>query len=108
MAGTYLVATLASPAISSEAVLINNFFCLAAFALGMLASYNLEFYARRDYYVSHLLELERRKVESANQQLEETVEKRTAMLARANEELRHEIDAHQQLDQEKKQLEKLQ
>ena len=102
---TYLVATLASSTMNHDAIVINNFFCLSAFAVGMLASYNLEFYARRDYFMSHLLEMERQKVESANQQLEETVEKRTAMLALANEELRHEIDAYQRLDKEKKQLE---
>jgi signal transduction histidine kinase/ActR/RegA family two-component response regulator len=102
---TYLIATLTSGTMSREAVVINNFFCMAAFSVGMLASYNLEFYARRDYFMSHLLELERQKVESANQQLEQTVEKRTAMLATANEELRLEIDAYQRLDKEKKQLE---
>ncbi|MEJ2155173.1 MAG: ATP-binding protein [Desulfobacteraceae bacterium] len=102
---TYLIATLASKTMEQDAVVINNFFCLSAFMVGMLASYNLEFYARRDYFMSHLLELERQKVESVNQQLEQTVEKRTAMLAMTNEELRHEIDAYQQLDKEKKQLE---
>ncbi len=102
---TYLVATLTSSTMSRDAVVISNFFCLAALAVGMLASYNLEFYARRDYFMSHLLELERQKVESANLQLEQTVEKRTAMLATANKDLRNEIDAYQRLDKEKKQLE---
>jgi signal transduction histidine kinase/ActR/RegA family two-component response regulator len=102
---TYFVATLASANLSREAVLINNFFCISAFSMGMLSSYNLEFYARRDYFMSHLLALERNKVEAANEQLEHTVEKRTALLALANEELRRQIDAHQQLDEEKKQLE---
>ncbi|MGD9364315.1 MAG: ATP-binding protein [Desulfobacteraceae bacterium] len=71
----------------------------------MLASNTLEFYARRDFFMSYLLEKERQKVELANQRLEQTVEKRTAMLARANEELRQKINAHQQLGKEKKQLE---
>ena len=107
---TYLFATILTAIMQKETglwnlVLINNFFCLSASALGMLASYNLEYYARRDYFMSHLLELERKKVEAANEQLEHTVEKRTALLALANQELRHQIDAHQQLDDEKKQLE---
>jgi len=101
----YLVSTLASSTLSRDAVVISNFFCLSALAVGMLASYNLEFYARRDYFMSHLLELERRKVQLANLQLEQTVEKRTAMLATANEDLRNEIDAYQRLDKEKKQIE---
>ena len=105
LAVTYFGASLASDTMGRDAVVTSNFFCLAALAVGMLASYNLEFYARRDYFMSHLLELERQKVESANLQLEQTVEKRTAMLATANEDLRHEIDAYQRLDKEKKQLE---
>ncbi len=105
LALAYLFATLASGRLPRSVLYINNFFCLAANVVGMLASYNLEFYARRDYFMSYLLKIERHKVETANQQLEQTVQKRTAMLALANEELRHEIRAHQQLDQEKKQLE---
>jgi signal transduction histidine kinase/ActR/RegA family two-component response regulator len=106
----YLVATIIVTTMQHNTdlwnmVWINNFFCLSANALGMLASYNLEFYARRDYFMSHLLEMERKKVERANQQLEQTVEKRTAMLALANENLQQQISAHRQLDQEKKQLE---
>ncbi len=102
---TYLAATAASDSLPRDVLYINNFFCLSANFVGMLASYNLEFYARRDYFMSHLLKLERLKVETANQLLEQTVQKRTAMLAQANEELRREINAHRQLDKEKKQLE---
>lgn len=105
LAITYLLATIISDTIPQDAIFINNFFCLSANVLGMLASYNLEYYARRDYFMSHLLEIERQKVESANQKLENKVQERTAMLARANEKLRQKINAHQQLDKEKKQLE---
>ena len=102
---TYLAATAASDTLPRNVFFINNLFCLSANLVGMLASHNLEFYSRRDYFMSHLLKIERQKVESANQRLEQTVQKRTALLARTNEELRREISAHQQLDNEKKQLE---
>jgi signal transduction histidine kinase len=102
---TYLAATAASDTLPRNVFFINNLFCLSANLVGMLASHNLEFYSRRDYFMSHLLKIERQKVENANQQLEQTVQKRTALLARTNEELRREIGAHQQLDNEKKQLE---
>jgi signal transduction histidine kinase len=102
---TYLAATAASGTLPRNVLFINNLFCLSANLVGMLASYNLEFYGRRDYFMSHLLTIERQKVESANQLLEQTVQKRTALLARTNEELRREIRAHHQLDNEKKQLE---
>jgi len=102
---TYLAATAASDTLPRNVFFINNLFCLSANLVGMLASHNLEFYSRRDYFMSHLLKIERQKVESANLRLEQTVQKRTALLARTNEELRREISAHQQLDNEKKQLE---
>jgi signal transduction histidine kinase len=102
---SYLAVTAASDTLPRNVFFINNLFCLSANIVGMLASHNLEYYSRRDYFMSHLLRIERQKVESANQQLEQTVQKRTAMLARTNEELRREIHAHQQLDNEKKQLE---
>jgi hypothetical protein len=44
-----------------------------------LVSYSLEYYARRDFYMSNMVEKERQKAESANQRLEQTVQKRTAM-----------------------------
>ncbi len=101
----YLIGTIVSDNLPYNMVVNNNFFCMSANFMGMLASYGLEFYARRDYYMSHLLALEHLRAEAANQQLEQTVQKRTAMLAAANEDLRQEIEAHQQLDREKKQLE---
>jgi signal transduction histidine kinase len=101
----YLIATAASDTLPRDVLFANNLFCLSANLVGMLASYNLEFYGRRDYFMSHLLKIERQKVENANQRLEQTVQQRTALLARTNEELRREISVHQQLDHEKKQLE---
>ena len=101
----YLICTVTNSDLPSNMVVNNNFFCMSANFMGMLVSYGLEFYARRDYYMSHLLAVEHLRAEAANQQLEQTVQKRTAMLAATNEELRQEIKAHQQLDQEKKQLE---
>ncbi len=102
---TYLAVTVSIKNLPGHVVFVNNYFVLSANLIGMLASYNLEFYARRDYYMSHRLKIERQKVKTANQQLEQTVEKRTTMLAMANEELRNEIKIHQQLDQDKNQLE---
>ncbi len=101
----YFLLSFNSDHIPFNIMLSNNYFCMAANFLGMLASYNLEFYARRDYFMSHLLHIERQKVVSINQQLEHKVEQRTAMLALANEDLRQEVLVHQQLDQDKKQLE---
>jgi signal transduction histidine kinase/ActR/RegA family two-component response regulator len=105
LALAYLVLSVSRGNLPREAMFINNFFCLSANLVGMLASYNLEYYARSDYFTSHLLKIEQQKVLTVNLELEQTVQKRTALLALANKELRQEIDAHQRLDQEKKQLE---
>jgi signal transduction histidine kinase/ActR/RegA family two-component response regulator len=103
--GLYLTTTLFSPDLPSTLIFNNNFFCITANLMGMLVNYSLEYYARRDYFITKLLEKEREKTASINQRLEQTVEKRTAMLALANDDLRHKIKAHKQLDKEKKQLE---
>jgi hypothetical protein len=81
---SYLAVTAASDTLPRNVFFINNLFCLSANLVGMLASHNLEFYGRRDYFMSHLLKIERQKVENANQQLEQTVQKRTSLLARTN------------------------
>jgi signal transduction histidine kinase/CheY-like chemotaxis protein len=69
----------------------NNFFFISANLIGMLACYSIERYARRDFFLVHLLTREREKVSQANQKLEKRVAARTAALERANSELAFEI-----------------
>ena len=65
-------------------VLINNsFFFISANIIGMLACYSIEYYARRDFFLVHLLENEREKVRAVNLELEERVQERTALLTEA-------------------------
>jgi signal transduction histidine kinase len=105
LVAAYLMMTWIWGTLPVNGFFINNLFCLSACVLGMLASYNLELYARQDYFMAHLLEEERQKVEAVNQHLEQIVENRTALLNRANEELSSEISLHRQLSHEKQQLE---
>ena len=85
------------------AVLIsNNFFFISANAIGMLACYSIEFYARRDYFLTQQLEIEREKVNQVNQELEERVEKRTADYRIINRALEQEITGHKQAESQKK------
>ncbi len=105
LAAVYLVAMWIRGTLPPHVFFINNLFCLSACVLGMLASYNMEFYARRDYFMAHLLKEERKKAETLNGQLAQMVETRTAMLNQANDELTHEIHIHRQLDREKGRLE---
>ena len=69
----------------------NNFFFLSANIVGMFACYSIEFYSRKDFMQSGLLESEKKKVHAANRKLEKRVEERTAQLVNANEDLKQEI-----------------
>jgi PAS domain S-box-containing protein len=68
----------------------NNFFFLTGNIFGMFAGYSIEFYLRRDFFQTLLLEAEKKKVLQANLKLEERVEIRTAQLVKMNEELKQE------------------
>ena len=74
------------------AILVNNnFFFLTGNILGMFACYSIEYYLRKEFYISRLLEAEKKKVNEANFLLEKKVEKRTHQLTLINEELNQEI-----------------
>jgi signal transduction histidine kinase/CheY-like chemotaxis protein len=101
----YAAAALRNPQLDLMVLANNISFCATANIIGMMVCYAFEYYARRDFYMRHLLNEEHRKVEAAKIVLEQRVKERTAMLAATNEELRREIEAHQRLDWEKEALE---
>lgn len=78
----------------------NNFFFISTNIVGMLACYSNEFYARRDYFMTKQLDLEREKVNTINQELEERVQKRTAEYQIVNEALEKEIADHKRAEEE--------
>jgi signal transduction histidine kinase len=63
----------------------NNFFFISANLIGMFAAYNIEYYARRNFFLSHKLESEKLLVLDANKNLEMMVEERTKELVKAKE-----------------------
>lgn len=63
----------------------NNFFFISANLIGMFAAYNIEYYTRRNFFLSQRLESERLLVLDANKNLEITVEERTKELLKAKE-----------------------
>jgi PAS domain S-box-containing protein len=78
----------------SSGVLVNNgMFLLASNVACMVASYMIEYWARRDFYSRQLLQIERERVAQANAQLETRVEERTAALTQANVDLQAEMAA---------------
>lgn len=63
----------------------NNFFFISANLIGMFAAYNIEFYARRNFFLSQKLESEKIQVLEANKNLEIIVTERTSELLKAKE-----------------------
>ncbi len=78
----------------SSGVLVNNgMFLLASNVACMVASYMIEYWARRDFYSRQLLQIERERVAQANAQLETRVKERTVALTQANVDLQAEMAA---------------
>jgi len=67
-------------------ILINtNFFFISANLIGMFAGYNIEYYARRNFFLNYELDNEKLLVEAINNNLEKTVQERTNELQLAKE-----------------------
>jgi signal transduction histidine kinase/ActR/RegA family two-component response regulator len=84
----------------------NNFFFISANFVGMFSCYYIEHYARRDFYLAHLLEQEQEKIVAANQTLEKIVQDRTSQLVETNKSLRMEIEDRKTAEAKKADLEK--
>ena len=77
---------------TSIPVLINNnFFFLTGNILGMFACYSIEFYLRKEFIQSRMLDTEKSKVNAANLELEKGVAERTSQLVIMNKDLEREI-----------------
>ncbi|WP_319525877.1 ATP-binding protein [uncultured Desulfosarcina sp.] len=67
--------------------------------LGMLICYSIETQERKSFFLTTLLEKEKRKTEAANRNLEKRVEERTAALQRINRDLYKEVQERKQAEQ---------
>ncbi len=82
----------------------NNFFFVGANLIGSFACYAIEYYARRDFLLKHLLNAEKEKVRIARDTLEKTVRERTAALSRTNAMLEKEITVRKEAEKKKMEL----
>ena len=57
----------------------NNFFFISANIMGMIACYSLEYYARRNFFLTQQIEMERKKINRANRTLEREIAERERM-----------------------------
>ena len=83
----------------------NNFFFLSANILCMFVAYSIEYYLRRDFIQTRLLEVEKKKVTQANIELENRVRDRTAQLETTNNNLKREIAERKRAERERRYLE---
>ena len=69
----------------------NNFFFLTGNLFGMFACYSIDFYSRRDFMQTRIIEDEKKKVDRANRELGNRVNERTVLLTQAIKDLKQEI-----------------
>ncbi len=85
----------------------NNFFFVGANIVGMIACHGIEYDARRHFFLSHLLAVEKEKVSRINADLEARVEVRTHQLKSINRDLEQEIETRKVLSAQLEQAEKM-
>ena len=68
------------PQSSNVSIISYNFFFVCANLIGMIAGYNIEYYARRNFFLNSELDKEKLIIEVNNNNLERTIEKRTKEL----------------------------
>ena len=68
---------------STMIIISNNFFFVSANLIGMFAAYNIEYYARRDFFLNQEIDMQKDAVEEINRNLEILVEERTKELVEA-------------------------
>ena len=78
----------------------NNFFFISANIIGMISCYLMEYFERRNFFMTRQLEYEKRKTKKINQELENRVLERTALLNSSNEELKLEIIERKRVEEE--------
>ncbi len=66
-------------------IINTNFFFISSNLIGMFAAYNIEYYARRNFFLNYELDNEKLLVERINKNLEKTIEERTNELLLAKE-----------------------
>jgi signal transduction histidine kinase/ActR/RegA family two-component response regulator len=91
--------TLPAPTILTNILL---FFC--ANLIGMTGCYVMEYFSRRNFFLTSLLRKTQDKIQATNRQLEERVTERTMQLMKANSELTKEISSSKRLEEEKESI----
>jgi len=78
----------------------NNFIFLSTNIVGMLAAYSIEFYSRRDFFITRILESNQNEMIKLNLDLEERIKEKTAELVKTNQGLIKEIKVREEVENE--------
>jgi len=78
----------------------NNFIFLSTNIVGMLAAYSIEFYSRRDFFITRILESNQNEMIKLNSDLEVRIEEKTAELVKTNQGLIKEIKIREEVENE--------
>ncbi|MCF7857955.1 MAG: HD domain-containing protein [Candidatus Cloacimonetes bacterium] len=78
----------------------NNFIFFSTNIIGMFASYSMEFYSRRDFYIAKILESNQHEMLKLNEELEDRIKQQTAELVEINKGLIKEIAFREKVEKE--------
>ncbi len=78
----------------------NNFIFLSTNLVGMLAAYSIEFYSRRDFFITRILESNQNEMMKLNSNLEERIKEKTVELVKTNQGLIKEIKVREEVENE--------
>jgi hypothetical protein len=78
----------------------NTFVFVCANSIGMASCYILEYFNRKNFFIRAQLRAETEKTVRINVKLEHRVEQRTALLVRATDDLRKEIEQRKMMEEE--------
>ncbi len=84
----------------AEIIAKNNFIFLSTNFVGMLAAYSIEFYSRRDFFITRILESNQDEMIKLNSDLEERIKVKTAELVKTNQGLIKEIKVREEVENE--------
>jgi signal transduction histidine kinase len=88
----YIISVELKTSIPTPIYINNIFFLVASNMIGMMASYSIEYYARKDFYLMNKMEKSQNKMAQLNMELESRVKKRTRELEDNNRKLSREIE----------------
>ena len=100
----YIFTAVSVTSLPPSTVLTNILLFFCANLVGMTGCYVMEYFSRRNFFLTTLLQEAQANVESVNQQLEERVTERTRQLMKVNAELTKSISSSKRLVAEKENI----